>query len=200
MKKTIKNKIRLILFISIICIIFPPFFNIYSGNVLAKNKDNKDGKKLSQYIGEFLREIWISKLTEFDNSELDKEDATVEFTLYDFGNIDEDREVTETEGGADFGNLNIEGKIYESKGMFLWPTPKYTKITSKYGWRFHPIKKINKLHAGIDIGAPSGSTICAAADGVVQYASLSRNNDIRIWKFSNYRSSEMDIRLGMVMG
>ena len=33
--------------------------------------------------------------------------------------------------------------------------------------RFHPILKVNKLHTGVDIGAPKGANIVAAENGTV---------------------------------
>lgn len=40
-------------------------------------------------------------------------------------------------------------------------------ITSTFGMRYHPILHYNRMHKGVDIGAPSGSAIYAAADGEV---------------------------------
>ncbi|HTK39645.1 MAG TPA: M23 family metallopeptidase [Patescibacteria group bacterium] len=39
--------------------------------------------------------------------------------------------------------------------------------TSEYGMRFHPIYHVWRLHDGLDLGAPTGTPIYAAADGVV---------------------------------
>ena len=51
-------------------------------------------------------------------------------------------------------------------GVFLWPTPGNTSITSEYGWRMCPFHG-REYHAALDIGAPSGAKIVAAADGKV---------------------------------
>ena len=45
--------------------------------------------------------------------------------------------------------------------------PGYTRITSEFGMRLHPILKVYKLHTGIDIGAPMGANFIAASNGVV---------------------------------
>lgn len=54
-----------------------------------------------------------------------------------------------------------------SGGSMAWPAPGVTKITSPFGYRIHPILKVKKLHTGVDIGAPSGTTIVAANGGTV---------------------------------
>lgn len=70
----------------------------------------------------------------------------------------------------------IEKKIFaqQSKntvyvgGKMMWPLPSgYTRISSSYGYRIHPIFKVKKLHTGIDIPASTGTAIYASADGTV---------------------------------
>lgn len=67
--------------------------------------------------------------------------------------------------------LNI-GEEYIG-GEMAWPTPGYATITSGYGMRIHPIFGVNRLHTGVDIGAPLGSSIIAVNDGIVILASYS---------------------------
>lgn len=55
-------------------------------------------------------------------------------------------------------------------GVMAWPVPGYTRITSAFGMRTHPITGIYKLHTGTDIGAPMGANFIAANDGIVTYA------------------------------
>lgn len=45
--------------------------------------------------------------------------------------------------------------------------PCSARITSSFGMRYHPILHYKRMHKGIDYGASYGSTIRAAADGVV---------------------------------
>lgn len=60
-----------------------------------------------------------------------------------------------------------EGKRLIPTGMFTWPIPGYTTITSRYGMRVHPITGVYKLHSGTDVGAPIGANFVAMADGTV---------------------------------
>lgn len=56
-----------------------------------------------------------------------------------------------------------------SKGM-IWPAPGYSRVSSPFGYRIHPIFGTRKMHTGIDISAPMSANIVAATDGVVQSA------------------------------
>ena len=55
-------------------------------------------------------------------------------------------------------------------GVLAWPVPGYTKISSNYGMRVHPITGQYKLHTGVDISAPMGANFVAANDGIVTKA------------------------------
>ena len=57
-------------------------------------------------------------------------------------------------------------------GELAWPVPGYTRISSKFGMRIHPIFHVNKLHTGLDIGAPLGANFVAANDGIVTKAGM----------------------------
>ncbi len=54
------------------------------------------------------------------------------------------------------------------KTGIIWPV--FGEITSPYGWRINPITHRKEFHAGVDIGAPEGTPVFSAINGVVTYA------------------------------
>ncbi|WP_236914784.1 murein hydrolase activator EnvC family protein [Clostridium sp. Cult2] len=55
-------------------------------------------------------------------------------------------------------------------GIMAWPVPVYSRISSYFGYRIHPVFKTKKLHTGIDIAAAAGNKVVAANDGTVIYS------------------------------
>ncbi|MBQ6495648.1 MAG: peptidoglycan DD-metalloendopeptidase family protein [Firmicutes bacterium] len=64
------------------------------------------------------------------------------------------------------GSISNSSTSEYKGGVFLWPTPGYTTITSGYGWRNCPFHG-REFHGAIDIAANGGSNIIASAAGTV---------------------------------
>lgn len=59
----------------------------------------------------------------------------------------------------------------------IWIVPcQYTKITSQFGEREHPVDGIEKNHEGIDLAAKEGTEIYASRAGTVVYAGWDSGN------------------------
>lgn len=68
---------------------------------------------------------------------------------------------------AALGKSDQKNLTYTGNGKFILPLASYTRISSPFGYRIHPITGTRKLHSGIDYAAPAGTAIFAAEDGVV---------------------------------
>ncbi len=62
-----------------------------------------------------------------------------------------------------------------SNSTLSWPLPGYTRVSSGYGDREHPIYGGQRFHTGLDIPAPQGTSIKAAAGGTVITSQYNRS-------------------------
>jgi murein DD-endopeptidase MepM/ murein hydrolase activator NlpD len=60
------------------------------------------------------------------------------------------------------------GPVVRGSGQMIMPVA--GRLSSRFGYRTHPISGVRKLHTGLDIAAPSGTPIKAADDGTVVFA------------------------------
>lgn len=56
-----------------------------------------------------------------------------------------------------------------TKGSWQKPV-QYTRISSPYGWRYHPVHKKYMGHRGIDLATPVGSKVTVPMGGTVEFA------------------------------
>ena len=54
-----------------------------------------------------------------------------------------------------------------------YPLPYSVPVTSRYGWRSHPVTGSWAFHSGIDLGAPKGTPVLATKNGKVSFAGWS---------------------------
>ena len=126
---------------------------------LKNNKDEQKKIAISLENSKIIRNSYVNKLTE------DEMKIQQELDLYQ-----EELNLVELE--ILMAALEETDGKYVG-GTFAWPAPGYYTITSHYGMRFHPVIKLYRNHSGTDIGAPLGSYIIAANDGIVTKSTYS---------------------------
>jgi len=82
----------------------------------------------------------------------------------------QENSLRQSAANASSRSSDTSGKRIEYNGQFCWPAPSYSYISSEFGYRTHPVYGTKKYHSGMDMAAPGGSSILAAADGVVTLA------------------------------
>jgi murein DD-endopeptidase MepM/ murein hydrolase activator NlpD len=101
-----------------------------------------------------------------------------------------------------------KGAYFDMNGQskrrsFLASPLEFSRITSGFAMRMHPIQQTWKQHNGVDYGAPSGTPVRSVGDGTVEFAGWQNGygNVVSI-KHSNNRStvyahlSRIDVRRG----
>lgn len=72
------------------------------------------------------------------------------------------------EPGQKGSYYGFDGK--SQRRAFLASPLAFSRVSSGYGMRFHPVSGGRKAHLGIDYAAPTGTAVRAVADGVVTFA------------------------------
>jgi len=70
--------------------------------------------------------------------------------------------------GGKSGYYTPDGRVLGT-GFLRYPL-RFTRVSSNFGNRFHPIKREWRHHAGTDFAAAPGTPVMAASDGVVKFA------------------------------
>lgn len=70
-----------------------------------------------------------------------------------------------------------KGAYFDFKGQsmrraFLASPMAFSRVTSGFAMRFHPVLKTWRRHLGVDYGAPTGTPVRVVADGVVEFAGV----------------------------
>ncbi len=76
---------------------------------------------------------------------------------------------------ASSGNSGAGAAVVSGNGTFTHPCPGLTRISSTFGWRAQPLPGASTNHKGMDMAAPTGTPIYAAASGTVVSAGYSGN-------------------------
>ncbi|WP_455286564.1 M23 family metallopeptidase [Cupriavidus necator] len=74
-------------------------------------------------------------------------------------------------GGADGGNSGAY-YTFDGRGMarpFLRSPVEFSRLSSNFGWRIHPVHRQWIQHKGVDYAAPTGTRVFATADGTVDF-------------------------------
>jgi murein DD-endopeptidase MepM/ murein hydrolase activator NlpD len=112
---------------------------------------------------------------------------------------------------ANAGHVPRKGGYYTMAGeslkrAFLAAPLAFSRITSGFKMRFHPILQVWRAHLGVDYAAPKGTPVRSVGDGVVEFAGVQNGfgNVVKI-KHQNQTStvyahlSKINVRMGQAV-
>jgi murein DD-endopeptidase MepM/ murein hydrolase activator NlpD len=94
----------------------------------------------------------------------------------------------------------------QASSDLIYPLMNPARITSRFGWRTHPLTGTRRFHSGIDIGAPTGTPVVATGTGTVISAGwnggygkaiIIQHNDVQQTLYGHL--SEISVQPGQVI-
>ncbi len=129
--------------------------SLINKNYTLKNDINESSEKLS---------LMNSKLSEIEDMVGVTPDADSSFVE----RVDDAK--TRQQQKIDEAKVTALQKSFLASGIPNGKFLNYRRISSKFGYRIHPVTKKRDFHSGLDLPAKYGTPIYAPADGVVEYA------------------------------
>lgn len=109
------------------------------------------------------------------------------------------------EPGQKGGYYGFDGQ--SRRRTYLASPLEFSRVSSGYGMRFHPIHGGQRAHLGIDYAAPTGTPVRTVADGVVEFAGWQRGyGNFIVIQHRNQQStayahlSRIDVKRGQRVG
>lgn len=93
------------------------------------------------------------------------------------------------EPGHKGGYYGFDGQ--SSRRYYLSSPLEFSRVSSGYGMRFHPISGTRKPHMGVDYAAPTGTPVRTIGDGVVEFAGVQRGYGNVI--YVRHRNNQMTV-------
>lgn len=115
-------------------------------------------------------EAYLEEVEKEAKKNKDKQDDLLhEITLKEW----EEKNNSSSSGGSSSGKPNDSNDYYVASSA-TWAKPcKYTRFSSPFGWRVHPVYKDWRFHYGVDLSAKQGTDIVATRAGTVKVAKYS---------------------------
>lgn len=110
-----------------------------------------------------------------------------------------------TASSAKGGYYTLAGESL--RRAYLASPMEFSRVTSGFKMRFHPVLKTWRAHLGVDYGAPTGTPVRSIGDGVVEFAGVQNGfGNIVVVKHSSNNStayahlSRIHVRKGQAIG
>ena len=108
------------------------------------------------------------------------------------------------EPGQKGGYYTLEGKSLNS--AYLASPVEFSRVTSGFAMRLHPVFQTWKAHLGVDYGAPIGTSVRTVGDGIVEFSGVQNgfgnvvmvkhnNNEVTVYA----HLSRIDVRAGQAV-